>query len=608
MKKLLAGLLTALALCTPAQAQKAKSAIQSEINTNIIPNTSGLITPQIMNQILNDIVASYLDTLSPSQCAAFQGTFADATGKLTCSFVNTTNMVPFSGAGILMNPNPTVGTAQIMSPAGLPLKVSPSPTNDFVLGYDATGGSLAKFTPASIAGSITTGVASIGGGTGVILLGAGMVLTGQTLRTMGDVTATTNLYIAPTGNDTNNRCQSNGSPCLTPQHAADSCPIGSICNLNVADGTYAFSGTGTSVLFFYYHRVLNVIGNCTNPQNVIWDIQSNGMKGFDVQDGALLTAQCITFTTSTAATNITIASYRQMAFGDVDNMRFTAPFNGGTICSAVNNASLSCAGTFTWTTTTGMAQFGASSIDSFLSISAAITLPIAGVITNFYGGANNSYIDASGATYSGAGSGTGNSGSQCSLSSNALINLSAVNPPGATNSCQLFGGAGKIQSGVTTIDWGPANTAVLKLPGNPNATAASAGYMGELISCAVASSGHLPLATNTSTNVCSITVTPGDWSISGSVYFDGQSTTQVSYTAGEWSTDPPPAFDFGLGRYSMHSYANATIYNFGFSSSENVPPNRFLANANTTIYLNGISNFTVSGQNVYGRLEARRMR
>lgn len=61
MRRLLLGLALALAVAFPAQAQKTKSAIISEIVSTMPDNTAGTITPQANRNVLIDIVQSYLD-------------------------------------------------------------------------------------------------------------------------------------------------------------------------------------------------------------------------------------------------------------------------------------------------------------------------------------------------------------------------------------------------------------------------------------------------------------------------------------------------------------------------------------------------------------------
>lgn len=64
-------------------------------------------------------------------------------------------------------------------------------------------------------------------------------------------------YVATTGNDSND-CLSAEAPCRTWQHAFDLCSLGSICNVNVADGVYEETPS------INYYKMIGVTGNCAD--------------------------------------------------------------------------------------------------------------------------------------------------------------------------------------------------------------------------------------------------------------------------------------------------------------------------------------------------------
>lgn len=97
------------------------------------------------------------------------------------------------------------------------------------------------------------------------------------------ISVTQNLYVATTGSDTSNDCQTQVSPCLTPQHAVDviaaSMESGTV-NVNLAAGTYtggiflydmlaASSSRQTAATFpADSPNQVNFIGDPTTPSNV----------------------------------------------------------------------------------------------------------------------------------------------------------------------------------------------------------------------------------------------------------------------------------------------------------------------------------------------------
>jgi hypothetical protein len=74
MKKLLAAFLC-LSLVTAAYAQKTKTQMNNEINTNWPDNTTGLITPALLRSTVLDIVNSYIDLNGAANFSCPVGTF-----------------------------------------------------------------------------------------------------------------------------------------------------------------------------------------------------------------------------------------------------------------------------------------------------------------------------------------------------------------------------------------------------------------------------------------------------------------------------------------------------------------------------------------------------
>jgi hypothetical protein len=135
---------------------------------------------------------------------------------------------------------------------------------------------------------------------------------------------------------------------------------------------------------------------------------------------------------------------------------------------------------------------------------------------------------------------------------------------------------------------------------------AAAGSVGEFISSTILSGSSLSLPNNTNTDVTSISLTAGDWDLWGNLVFMGNVSTSVNITLG-WinslsATQPNASFtaynNFGSGSMVFASG------NYGFT----IPYQRISLSTTTIIYLSVYSFFTVSTQNVFGGIYARRAR
>ena len=134
---------------------------------------------------------------------------------------------------------------------------------------------------------------------------------------------------------------------------------------------------------------------------------------------------------------------------------------------------------------------------------------------------------------------------------------------------------------------------------------AAAGYVGEPITSTIAVGSAVSLTTNVTANVTSISLTAGDWDVSGVVLMDSGATTNITrVTAGTSSTSATA--DITKGYYS-HIHSG---YVPGGGQFRAMPLNtsRFSLSGTTTIYLVALANFTVSTCTAYGTISARRVR
>jgi hypothetical protein len=133
--------------------------------------------------------------------------------------------------------------------------------------------------------------------------------------------------------------------------------------------------------------------------------------------------------------------------------------------------------------------------------------------------------------------------------------------------------------------------------------AAAAGYVGEL---QVATGSAVALTTSTPANVCSITITAGDWDVSGLVQFSaGGATVVLDLTISHSTTSA--THDTAIGKHMFHRSNAGTGVN-DYSIAFGLMPYRYSVTSDTTIYLVATGVFTTAALAANGRLAARRMR
>lgn len=146
---------------------------------------------------------------------------------------------------------------------------------------------------------------------------------------------------------------------------------------------------------------------------------------------------------------------------------------------------------------------------------------------------------------------------------------------------------------------------------SPNGTTtnddAVAGRVGELITAQVVVGSAVPLTSSTATNITSVSLTAGDWDLTGLIGFAPADTTNVTYAEASIS--------------NTSATRNTTLGNLigeGYTASGSVigtngllwplPLVRRSLAATTTVYLIGYASFSISTLGAYGLLRARRVR
>lgn len=144
--------------------------------------------------------------------------------------------------------------------------------------------------------------------------------------------------------------------------------------------------------------------------------------------------------------------------------------------------------------------------------------------------------------------------------------------------------------------------AIVGTPTNDNA---SAGQYGEYISSSVAGGSAIALTTNTPANITSITLTAGDWDVTGCVVFNFGVTTSYTNLIGECSQTSATLVS-NERRFDFET--PAVVPTAGADMSWTVPTQRILTSSTTTVFLVTQATFTVSTLKAYGIIRARRMR
>jgi hypothetical protein len=141
-------------------------------------------------------------------------------------------------------------------------------------------------------------------------------------------------------------------------------------------------------------------------------------------------------------------------------------------------------------------------------------------------------------------------------------------------------------------------TGVSPLPGVVNASDAAAGKVGEFLSAS--SSSAVSLVNSTITSLVSLTLTPGDWDVSGSLALN---TTDAAFTSVTVSLNTvTTAIQAFPNRFQLCVALTAVAQHFP------VPVQRISVSANTTVYVVASIGFTSGSVTAQGYIRARRVR
>jgi hypothetical protein len=129
---------------------------------------------------------------------------------------------------------------------------------------------------------------------------------------------------------------------------------------------------------------------------------------------------------------------------------------------------------------------------------------------------------------------------------------------------------------------------------------ANAGSVGEYIT---ATGTGVSLTSGTAANVTSISLTAGDWDVSGSILIVPAGSTSVTESASGINTTSAT-----LPASSLYWIIQSTALTTGGSQGGAVPSQRISLASTTTVFLIGHATFTVSTCTATGTIRARRIR
>lgn len=283
----------------------------------------------------------------------------------------------------------------------------------------------------------------------------------------------------------------------------------------------------------------------------------------------------------------------------------TVVLSGGSINGTTVGASTPSSGAFTTLSTTGAASL------------ASVTC---NVVTFTGGSINGTTVGAT----------TASTGAFTTLSASSTVSGTGfstylASPPaigGTTAAAGSFttlnstGGALNGSIGATTPNTGSfttvaasgliSPTSTVGIKGTTAADNAQAGSIGEFISSNVPSGSAVSLTTGTAANVTSISLTAGDWDVSGNVWLSPNASTTSTFSGGWISTSSaalPTEPNSGASAFFPFTI-NASNGAWGFP----VGTIRINVSTTTTVYLEAFSNFAVSTMTAYGFIGARRRR
>jgi hypothetical protein len=161
-----------------------------------------------------------------------------------------------------------------------------------------------------------------------------------------------------------------------------------------------------------------------------------------------------------------------------------------------------------------------------------------------------------------------------------------------------------VGSGPTTWNNAVGQLLTSAIIGTTTNDSAAAGMLGQYIE-ASAAVNTVSLTSSTAKTITSISLTAGDWDVTGLVYYRPAASTTVSEIATCISLTNN-TLDLTPGKFADQAWFGSTFG--GVDNNQNVPVVRLSLASTTTVYLVGYANFGTSTMTAGGHLGARRVR
>lgn len=138
--------------------------------------------------------------------------------------------------------------------------------------------------------------------------------------------------------------------------------------------------------------------------------------------------------------------------------------------------------------------------------------------------------------------------------------------------------------------------------GVTDASSATAGNVGEVVSALKAVGSAQALQTTVPTNITSISLTAGDWDVEGNASFVGTTATVTATAAGIVTTANTIPAD------GSEVYSGVTVTLVSETDGVSLPRKRVNVSGTTIVYLTGRCTFTAGSVLAFGSINARRVR